>query len=367
MSKRSIITTIIIPVLLISVLVIVIVNNQQEFPGELVFAQDKVDFGTIPEWEGTVTRSVTAKNEGRSPLKIKRIKAGCPYAKITGPKLIQPNEEGTFKVVLDPEIVPPDATAATAILFTDSPRTPQVYLTIIANAKQFATLSAEICDFGQIVPETTHQKKIKLCVNAPLNLEEVRLMPSAHPSLTWQMSPDPNSACFLITIKLQAPKKWKQGDTESHPDNAEKLLSAMLTVAFPNERTLTLPIVARIVRPVTVQPQTLSYGAVDKDANPSAEFTLSAKKGFKVQSFETPDYLRIAAPDDWTQSLRAYNQHGQQEKRYKVFWQVENSPMLLREEIKILTTAETVPISIPVYGLIRTPKTKGETTSEIER
>ncbi len=256
MSKRSIITTIIIPVLLISVLVIVLVNNQQEFPGELVFVQDKVNFGTIPEWEGTVTRPVTARNEGRSPLRIERIRAGCSYAKITGPEMIQPNEEGTFEVVLDPKTVPPDATTATAILFTDSSRTPQVYLTIVAASKRFATLSADICDFGQILPETTHKKKIKLCVNAPLNLEEVRLMPSAHPSLTWKMAPDPDSECFLITIQLQVHKEWKQENTETRPYNAEKLFSSILTVAFPNERTLTLPIAARIVRPVTVQPKT---------------------------------------------------------------------------------------------------------------
>ncbi len=351
MSKRSIITTIIIPVLLISVVVIVIVNNQQEFPGELVFTQDKVNFGTIPEWEGTVTRSVTAKNAGRSPLRIERIRAGCSYAKITGPKLLQPNEEGTFEVVLNPKIVPTDAKAATAILFTDSPRTPQVYLTIVATAKRFATLSADICDFGQVLSETTHKKKIKLCVNAPLNLEEVRLIPSAHPNLTWKMSPDPNSGCYLITIQLRAPKKLE-------PDTAEKLLSAMLTVSFPNERTLSLPITARIVRPVTVQPKTLSYGAVDKDANPSAEFTLSAKKNFKVLSIQVPDYLRVTAPDDWTQSLHAYNAQSQQEKRFKVFWQVENSPELLREEIKVLTTAESLPITIPAYGLIRTAKSE---------
>ncbi len=367
MSKRSIITTIIIPVLLISVLVIVLVNNQQELPGELVFAENKVNFGTIPEWEGTVTRSVTARNEGRSPLKIERIKAGCSYAKITGPELLQPNEEGTFKVVLDPKIVPPDATAATAILFTDSPRTPQVYLTIVASAKQFATLSTEICDFGQIPPETTHEKKIKLCVNTPLNLEEVRLMPSAHPSLTWKMSPDPNSECFLITIQLQAPKKRQQENTETQHYNAEKLFSSILTVAFPNERTLTLPITARIVRPVTVQPQTLSYGAVDKNVEPYTEFTLSAKTAFKVLSIQVPEYFRIAAPANWTQSLRAYNENLQQEKRFKVFWQVENSSMLLREEIRVLTTAETIPIRIPVYGLIRAPKAKGETTSLTER
>ena len=364
MSKRSIMTTIVIPVLLISVLVIVIVNNQQEYPGELVFAQDKVNFGTIPEWEGTVTRSVTAKNAGRNPLRIERIRAGCSYAKITGPKLIQPDEEGTFKVVLNPKIVPTDAKAATAIFFTDNPRTPQVYLTIVATAKRFATISADICDFGQVLPETIHEKRIKLCVNMPLNLEEVRLMPSTHPNLSWKMSPDPDSECFLITIKLQAPKKWKQ-DTETRHNNAEKLLSAMLTVAFPNERTLTLPITARIVSPVTVQPKTLSYGAVDKGTNPSAEFILSAKTDFRVLSIQVPDSLRVAAPDDWTQSLHAYNNHEQQDKRFKVFWHMENSPELLREEIKVLTTAETTPITIPVYGLIHT--SKGKTTPPTER
>lgn len=365
MSKRSVITTIVIPVLLISVLVIVLVNNQREYPGELVFAQDKVDFGTIPEWEGTVTRSVTAKNVGRSPVRIERIRAGCSYAKINGPKLIQPDEEGTFEVVLNPKIVPPDAKAATAILFTDSARTPQVYLTIVAASKRFATLSAKICDFGQIIPETTHEKKIKLCVNMPLNLNKIRLMPSAHPSLTLKMSPDPNSACFLITIQLKVPKKWKQENTESRPYNVEKLFSSGLTVAFPNERTLTLPIAARIVLPVTVQPKTLSFGAVDKDANPSAEFTLSAKTDFRVLSIQLPNYLRVTTPDDWTQSLHAYNAQSQQEKRFKVFWQVENSLELLREEIKVLTTAESSPITIPVYGLIRTAK--GERSPPTER
>ncbi len=353
MSKRSIITTIIIPIILILVMVIVIINNQQELPGKLVFDQDKVDFGTIPEWKGNVTRSLIAINEGRSPLRIKRIQTGCSYAKITGPELLQPNEEETFDVVLNPKIVPTDAKAATAILFTDSPRTPQVYLTIIAVSKRFATLSAEICDFGQVLSETTHEKKVKLCVNMPLNLEEIQLMPAAHPNLSWKMYPDPNSECFLITIQLRSPKRWKQGDTAIQSDTAGKLLSSVLTVAFPNARTLTLPITARIVRPVRVQPKTLSFGALDKGTTPSAEFTLSAKTNFRVLSIQVPDSLRVAVPNDWTQSLYAYNAHAQQEKRYKVFWQVGSSSGLLREEIKVLTSTETMPITIPIYGLIR--------------
>ena len=364
MSKRSVITTIIIPVLLISVLIIVLVNNQREFPGELVLARDKMDFGTIPEWEGVVTRSVTARNVGRSPLQIEKIRTGCSYAKITGPKRLQPDEEGTFEVVLDPKIVPPDAAAATAILFTDSLRSPQVYLTIVASAQRFATLSAEICDFGQVLPETTHEKRVKLCVNAPLKLTEVRLMPSAHPGLTWKMSPEPDSTCFRITIQLQAPKKWEQVGTEPPPDNAENLFSALLTVAFPNERTLTLPIAAKIGRPVTVHPETLSYGAVDRAAKPFSEFTLSAKKGFKVLNLQVPDYVQIAAPDDWTQSLRAYSAHLQQEKRFKVFWEVANAPELLREEIRVLTTADALPIRIPIYGLIRSTKNGAITSTE---
>ena len=365
MSKRSIIIKIFIPIVLISALIIVLVNNQQEFPGELVLVKDKLDFKTIPEWEGKVTRSVMAKNVGRSPLRIIRIQIGCTYAKITGPDLLQPDQEGTFEVVINPKNVPQKLTTATVILFTDSPRTPQVYLTIVGAAKRFAMLSADICDFGEIIHQTTHQKKIKLCVNAQLNLEEIRLIPSTQTDITWKMDADPNSECFLITIKLSAIKKWKQGETATQPYNAEKLLSSVLTVVFPNERTLSLPITARIVRPVTAQPNTLSYGSVDTNAAPTAEFILSAKIDFSVLSIQVPNYLRISAPDDWTKSLHAYNNHGQQKKRFKVSWDVDNSPMLLRHQIKILTTAEKIPIIIPIYGLIHS--VDGKTIKETKR
>lgn len=198
----------------------------------------------------------------------------------------------------------------------------------------------------------------------PLNLEEVRLMPPAHPSLTWKMYPLLNSACFLITIQLKASKYLEQVGTETHTYNAEKLLSSILTVAFPNERTLTLPITARLVRPVSVQPKTLSFGAVDKDAKPFAKYTLSAKTDFRVISIQVPESLRVTAPDDWTQSLHGYNARSQQEKQYKVSWHMENSSELLREEIKVLTTAETAPITIPVYGLICTVKAENSPTTE---
>ena len=100
------------------------------------------------------------------------------------------------------------------------------------------------------------------------------------------MDPDPNSECFLITIELKAFNNWKQEDSEKRTENAGKLFASILTVAFPNERTLSLPITARIVRPVTVQPNNLSYGSVDTNAAPTVEFTLSAKTDFSVLSIQ---------------------------------------------------------------------------------
>ena len=237
MSKRKILTLIIIPILLISGLIIVLINNPRESTATLIFAQQRIDFGTLPEWEGTVTRSVTAENIGKNTLRIQNVHTGCNYAKITAPEQIRPNEEATFHIVLNPEILPADKTTATVTIFTDSPNTPNVTLTIVAAAKRFATLSPDVCDFGNIRPETTHQKTLKLSVNAPLDVSGIRLLPSNHPELTWQMTPDPDiNPSRIITIQLRSPRKSGR-------------FASLLTVAFPNERTLTLPITAEIVAP----------------------------------------------------------------------------------------------------------------------
>lgn len=238
MSRRKILTTIIIPILLISGLIIFLINNQQEPSAELVLMQEQIHFGTLPEWEGPVTRSLSARNIGKSPLHIQRIHTGCSYAEITGPEVIQPNSEDTFQIVLNPEHLPAVETSATATIFTDSTKTPTVHLTIVATAKRFAMLSPNVCNFGNIRRETTHQKTVKLIVNAPGNTSDIRLLPSGHQILTWKMIPDPETNTFLITIQL-GPLKDRGS------------FSALLTVAFPNERTLTLPVTAKIVPPVT--------------------------------------------------------------------------------------------------------------------
>ena len=331
MPKRTILTYIIIPALLISGLIIVLLNNPRESATELILAQQHIDFGILPEWEGPVTQSVTARNVGKNTLRIQRVHTGCSYAKITAPELIRPDEEAAFHIVIDPEILPADETSATATIFTDSLKTPSVSLTIVAAAKRFATLNPDVCDFGNIHSETMHQKQLKLSVNAPLNTSDIRLLPSNHPRLTWEMTPDPNTDNFFITIQLASLKD-------------RGTFSSLLTLAFLNERTLTLPVTAEVKAPVTAQPQTLSYRVAVAGTQLSLEFTLSAESPFEVLKVETPTALDVSVMKN------AGKQH---QKRLKVVWHVPNSPEPLREEIQILTTADPLPIRIPVYGFIQ--------------
>ncbi len=235
MSKRTLLTTIIIPVLLISGLIIFLINNRQTPTAELILMPQWVHFGTLPEWRGPVTRSVTARNIGKSPLHIQRVHTGCSYAEITGPAFIQPNTEDTFQIVINPETLPDEETSATGTIFTNSPKTPIVHLTIVAAAKRFATLTPNVCEFGKVHPETIHQKTVKLTTNAPLNTSDIRLLPSGHEALAWEMTPNPGTDTSLITIRL-GPLK----------DNGT--FSSLLTVYFPNQRTLTLPVIAKVVR-----------------------------------------------------------------------------------------------------------------------
>ena len=234
MSKRTILTYIIIPALLISGLIIFLVNNPQESATELVLAQQHIDFGILPEWEGTVTRSLTARNVGKNTLRIQSVHTGCSYAKITGPEHIHPYEKAAFHISINPETLPADQTSATATIFTDSPKTPSLALTIVATAKRFATLNPDTCDFGNIRPETIYKKELKLSLNAPLDASGIRLLPSNQAALTWQMTPDPDTdTAHLITVQLHSPR-----------DSGH--FASLLTVAFPNQRTLTLPVYAFI-------------------------------------------------------------------------------------------------------------------------
>ena len=324
MSKRTILTTIIIPVLLISGLIFVLINNPQEPSAELILAHQQIHFGTLAEWEGPVTRFLTARNVGSNTLHIQSVHTGCSYAQITAPDAIPANAIGTLHITINPETLPADETSATAIIFTDSPTTPNVALTIIATAKRFATLTPDVCEFENILSGTTHQKTITLTVNAPLDTSDIRLLPSSHPRLTWEMTSDPS----VITIQL-GPLKDR-----GH-------FSSLLTVAFPNERTLTLPVTAKVVAPVIAQPERLIYERAAPGTQPSLEFTLFGATPFKVLKVTAPAALSVINVDNTNASPR---------KRLKVVWNVPSTPDPLREEIQVLTTADPLPIHIPVYG-----------------
>lgn len=238
MSKRSLFTTLIIPGLLISGLVIFLINNRQAAPAALVLTAQQVHFGTLPEWEGPVTRSLTARNEGEYPLRIQRIHTGCGYVEITGPAAIQAGTAETFRITLNPAHLPDSETAATSSIFTDSPLTPIVHITIIATAQRFATLTPDFCAFGSIPRGATHQRRVKLTINAPTETSGIRLLPSGHRALTWQMAPHSGGDTALLTIQL-----------DPLPDMGD--FAALLTLVFPNGRTLTLPVTAEIGPPVT--------------------------------------------------------------------------------------------------------------------
>ena len=236
MSKRVILTTIVIPALLISGLIVFLINNRQPPAAELVLTQQQIHFGTLPEWEGPVTRSLTALNVGKSSLHIQNVHTGCSYAEITGPEIVQPDTEATFQIRLTPELLPDDETSATVTIFTDSPKTPVVHLTIIATAKRFATLTPNVCEFGKVRPEAMHQKTVKLTVNAPLNTSNIHLLPSGHEALTWEITPKLETDTALITVQLS-------------PLKDRSTFASLLTFHFPNQRTLTLPVTANVVCP----------------------------------------------------------------------------------------------------------------------
>ena len=363
------------PAILISILVIVIIiNNQQDTYGELVLTHKELDFGTVPEWEGKVSGEIIAKNIGKQPINITRIQVGYSFIEIEGPTLIQPESEEVLKIHFNPPVLPPDQITVTAIFFTDSPKTQHVYFTIKALVQRFATLSTTVCDFGNIEPATDFEKRLRMCVNAPMAHDEIRLMPSADPILSWVMEPDVIPNCYVLTINLNIPPKededevalnHKEDEDEdeimlNHKEGEDEValnqwsrstpFSALLTVAFPNGRTLTLPVTARVVPPVLAEPESFSLGIVSEDKAPSLEFTLSAKSPFTILNINAPTYMQIvvtSVTEDAEESERPYK------SVFSVSIDLPDPPILLREEIIVTTTAASAPIRIPVYGYIK--------------
>ena len=125
----------------------------------------------------------------------------------------------------------------------------------------------------------------------------------------------------------------------------------MLTIAFPNQRTLTLPIVGRIVKPVIVKPDSLSFGIVQDGAIPSIKFTLFSKSQIKVLDIQAPTYLKVV---EVSSVMHADANKADVVKQFEISLNASESPTQLREGIKIKTSISPEPILIPVYGYIQT-------------
>ena len=100
------------------------------------------------------------------------------------------------------------------------------------SVKPFAAFNTALCDFGDILPNTTHEQQVTLSVNVPMDTPQIRLMPTHHPALKWRFTSE-SERVLLITIQLG-------------PLEEPGIFSALLTAAFPNERTLTLPVLASV-------------------------------------------------------------------------------------------------------------------------
>lgn len=321
-----------LPIVVISLMLILLIYNQRKVPGTLIFENNLIEFSRVPEWEGPVTKSIKAWNRGEEKVVIQRVEANCGYIKIDGPEEIEPGKDANFDVSLNPESVQSDESSG-IVIFTDSPRTPRLYLTIAHTIERFAELSAEVCDFGEIAPNSVYEKKIRLRVNAPMEMDEIRLAESSSPALKWFMEEGDSMERFV---------KLKLG-----PVRDRGIFSSVLTVIFPNERTIALPVAAKVVGHVKAHPESIFYGTVARGSESAAEFVLKSESAFNVLQVHTPKDLVIEdIPEGTAQNSFAI----------KVRWHPAYDHQILKEEIQVLTDLDPEMIRIPVYGIVQERK-----------
>ncbi len=319
----------IIPLLVCAVLFVVLINNQRSQPGELVLEKNLIDLGEVPVWEGAVTRSVQVRNQGQKPVIIERTESSCGCSVVEGPDRLAPGEVGAFQVTFDPKAAAGISESKIQI-FTDSPKIPQVTLTLLAKVKPTLELSSPLCDFGTIRPDSVHEKQIRLRANAPLDLTDSQLAPSEHPNLSWKFEKKDEKECIL---------KIRLG-----PVKTKGLFSAVLTILLPDKQTMTLPVIARVVGTVQIQPGTLFYGTVLKGDEPVQELVLESEVPFSILQIDLPSALAIENPP-----RNASQNHFAIKFRLKS----EVAASIFQEEIYLLTSADSESFRVPAYAVIK--------------
>lgn len=315
--------------IVVCVFLFMFINNYNRTTGILVFESETLDFGEIPTWQNeTITKSIQCRNIGRKKLVIRRVHSNCGcYSVIQYPHQLVPGELGTFTITADPPKAKPEASIH---IVTDSLQKPHVYFSISAVITPYAEFYPSVCDFGEIYTNTVHQKSVRLHINAPFDSEAVQLAPNPSDAISGKLESG-NSSEF--ELKIQA-----------GPMDNEGFFSTNFTIILPDSRTISLPVTARVVGRVWVNPEVLSYGRVTKTESSVADFTLQSETPFKILKVDAPNALSVGilTPSDTPQtSLTA---------RVRLY--PEKVQDILRGEIQVFTSLEQYPIRIPVYAAI---------------
>ena len=320
----------VIPLLVVGGIVfIVIFNNQGRPPGEITFDKTRINLGEVPEWEGHVTSVIKAKNEGQETVKIERIESSCSCSVVNGPKQLEPGQVVPFQISFDPKAARTESMSRIQI-FTDSSKTPHVILEVIAEVKPALEWSSAVCDFGVVYPNTTDRKRIQLYIHQPMDIDNIQLLPPNHTSLSCKLQYHDRNEYHLEVILS--------------PITTKGIFSDRITLLFPNGQTFTLPVTARIVGVIQVEPESLFYGIIKQGEQPSREVTLSGQVPFQILAIKTSASITIDNPPG-AETRNTF--------QLKFSLSSTQKPGLVQEDVRILTSIGTEPIRLPVYGMIR--------------
>lgn len=316
-----------LPLILCVFLFFLFMNNAKRPMGQLVFESETLYFGKIPVWQDeSITKTIKCRNVGRKTLLIRRVNSNCGCYSVTQyPQQLAPGEVGTFTLAADPPRVTPKASVH---VVTDIPRQPDVYFSVLADPVPYAEFTPSVCDFGSISSNTVHEKVVKLHLNAPVDKSAVELAPSNEDKISGKIEYSTPSA---IELKIQV-----------GPIVNQKFFSTLLTCILPGDRTINLPVIAKIVSRVKATPEFLFYKPVEKEKRPILSFILQSEYPFEVLKIDSPSAVKVklkeTSPSEQTNALTA-----------QVYLSLEKIEKPLREEIRVFTNAEQDPIRIPVY------------------
>ena len=316
-----------LPLILCVFLFFLFMNNAKRPMGQLVFESETLYFGKIPVWQDeSITKTIKCRNVGRKTLLIRRVNSNCGCYSVTQyPQQLAPGEVGTFTLAADPPRVTPKASVH---VVTDIPRQPDVYFSVLADPVPYAEFTPSVCDFGSISSNTVHEKVVKLHLNAPVDKSAVELAPYNEDKISSKIEFSDQSA---IELKIQL-----------GPIAEQKFFSTLLTCILPGERTISLPVIAKVVSRVKVTPEFLLFKPIEKEKRSTLSFTFQSKYPFEVLKIESPSVVKIkfrkSLYPEQTNDLLA-----------QVHLSLKEIEIPWREEIRIFTSAEQNPIRIPVY------------------